>query len=1433
MITSIIEFSVRNKFIVSLFVLIMAAFGIYSMLNIPIDAVPDITNNQVQVVTTSSSLAAQEVEQFITSRVEMAMANIPDVEDIRSISRFGLSVVTIVFKDKVPILDARQYVQEQINIARSDIPEELGTPEMMPITTGLGEIYQYTLQVDPEYKNAYDPMKLRTIQDWIVKRQLSGIPGIIEVSSFGGFVRQFEVSVNPVNLQNFGLTISDVFDALEKNNQNSGGSYIEKGANAYYIRTEGLITNYEDIESIVVAKRGSSPVLIRHIAEVKRGYPPRYGAMTMDGNGETVGGITLMLKGGNSSEAIRNVHDRVLQVQQSLPTGLTIDPYLDRSVLVGKTIRTVSTNLIEGGLIVILILILLLGNLRAGLIVASVIPLAMLFAFIMMRLSGVSANLMSLGAIDFGIVVDGAVIVVEGVLHAVFTYHVGKKLTQKEMDDVVVSSSSRIISSAAFGVFIILVVFIPILTLEGIEGKMFVPMAQTVSFAILGALILSVTYVPMMTARFLKKEIISLDTISDKIIRKLRNWYRPILENALRIPFTLILLTVTLFLGTVFLFSRMGSEFIPTLEEGDLAMQMTIKPGSSLSESIRTTTKAERILIDNFPEVKHVVSKIGTAEVPTDPMAVEDADIMIILKEKRDWVSASSREELADKMKTRLAAVKGAEFEFTQPIQLRFNELMTGVKTDVAVKIYGENTGELHRQAYLVEDLIRDIPGTGDIKVEQTEGLPQMMIRFKRDKISIYGLNIEELNRIIRTAYAGETAGIVYKGDRRFDLVVRLKGEFRNKLELGKLFVSTPGGNIIPLSEVAETVVTEGPMQISREDAKRRISVGINVRNRDIASYIRDVEDVLRKDLNLPPGYYISYGGQFENLEAARNRLIVAVPVALLLIFILLYFTFNSIKSALIIYSTVPTAAMGGIVALALRGMPFSISAGIGFIALFGVAVLNGIVLLSYYKQLRKEGTLELKELILKGGLVRMRPVILTAAVASFGFLPMALSTSAGAEVQKPLATVVIGGLITSTFLTLIILPVIYYLVEKKKYVVKAATMILLLFGSLSLTQNARAQVTNIDQVLDSALVNNLMIQNAMLRIDVADVDRKTAVELGLTEFNYAYGNINSSNQDYMIEIKQNFGNPLQQAKKSNELEEVINIRLAELDLVKRQVIRDTRLQWQIMAFNQDLYNKYEEQVILFKKYLPLIKLKADEGEISKSEYGLVELQLSDLENRRVHCRIEIENALAEIRNLTLIEGPIEFTDTSYTILEVPVLDSSTADQSLLDYYRARIDLSQQVIKTAKAGYFPELNLGYFNQQINLERGFQGVIAEAHIPIWFRPHAKKVKRAKVEYELSLNEYNFARKVVNHQYNNWKKKLSEYLRLYTENHSSWDAQISKLKVSADFQLEEGEINYLAYMLLYASAMETRLRQVEVIYSINEAIIQLEYYQNKRP
>lgn len=1028
MLKKIIEFSLKNKYFILITTGIVSLLGLYCMVTLPVDAVPDITNNQVQVVTVSPNLSPQEVEKLITFPIEISMSNILNVTEIRSVSRYGLSVVTVVFKDDVATLDARQLVNEQLQTVMGEIPPGLGNPELMPITTGLGEIFQYTLDVAPGYEDKYDPMELRTIQDWIVKRNLSGIPGVVEISSFGGYLKQYEVAVDPNKMRSLNVTISEVYDALSNNNQNSGGSYIEKYNSAYYIRSEGMIQNLSDIETIVVANRSGIPICIRDLGSVRFSSAKRFGAMTKNGKGECVGGITLMLKGANANQVMGEIQNRIEKVNKMLPEGVSIKAYLDRSALVNRNIGTVIKNLIEGAIIVFLVLMFFLGNIRAGLIVASTIPLAMLFSFILMRVFNVSANLMSLGAVDFGIIIDGSIVIVESILAHLHLKFAGRKLTDEEMKTAVYKSSREIAQSAAFAVLIILIVFFPILTLTGIEGKTFKPMAQVLIFAIVGALILSMTYIPLMCSLFLNKKIHAGENFSDRMISRLQKIFRPTLELAIKFKYLTLSAVVSLFLLAIFLFTRMGGEFLPNQDEGDFAVQMSLPPGSSLTESIEIATRTERHLLENIPEVKEVISKIGTAEVPTDPMGIEDADIMVIMKPAKEWITTDDRIEMASLISETLAEVPGATFNISQPIQLRFNELMTGSKSDIAVKIYGEDMDELFAQANDAAKYIQRVQGATDVKVEQVIGLPQLIIRFDRDKIARHGLNIDELNSTIRAAYAGETAGVVYENERQFDLVIRFNQSNINELDLNKLFVRTPADIQIPMSEVAKVEFVKGPMLINRDMTQRRIAIGVNVRGGDVEGVVKQIDDALTQHLKLKPGYYIEYGGQFENLRNAKQRLAIAIPAALMLILLLLFFAFRSFKYTFLIFITVPLSAIGGILGLYMRGMPFSITAGVGFIALFGVAVLNGIVLINHYEKMRKEQKQPILKIVTDGTVELLRAVLLTGFVAALGFIPMAISTSAGAEVQRPLATVVIGGLILSTLLTLVVIPILYLL---------------------------------------------------------------------------------------------------------------------------------------------------------------------------------------------------------------------------------------------------------------------------------------------------------------------------------------------------------------------------------------------------------------------
>jgi heavy metal efflux system protein len=1033
MLDAIIRFSIQNKLVVGLAAIGLIVWGSYSITQLPIDAVPDITNNQVQILTVAPSQSALDIERLVTFPVEQTMATIPNIEEIRSFSRFGLSVVTIVFQDKVDVYWARQQVNERLIIATKQIPSGIGSPELAPVTTGLGEIFQYIIRPKKGYEDKYDAMELRTIQDWIVRRQLLGTPGVADVASFGGYLKQYEIAINPDKLHSYNLSIAEIFSALQKNNQNTGGAYIDKKPNAWFIRSEGLIGSLEDIGKIVVSNTASGmPILIRDIANVNFGYANRFGAMTYNNQGEVVGAVTMMLKGENSSAVVNRVKERMKQIEKTLPEGLEIDAFLDRSQLVKRAIGTVEKNMIEGALIVVFVLVLFLGNLRAGLIVASVIPLAMLFAVSLMHVFGVSGNLMSLGAIDFGLIVDGAVIIVEATMH-----HLGlrqtKRLNQQEMDAEVYESASKIRTSAAFGELIILIVYLPILALVGVEGKMFTPMAQTVSFAILGAFILSITYIPMMSALFLSKNTQHKPNFSDKMMAFFHRLYEPSIKIALKQKVLVIALSLMMFVATLFAFINMGGEFLPTLEEGDFAVETRVLTGSSLSYTIDAAQKGAEVIMREFPdEVKEVVAKIGSSEIPTDPMPIEACDLMVILKDKSEWKKASGREQLVEKMSEALKDVPGVTFGFQQPIQMRFNELMTGVRQDVAIKIFGEDLDVLTDLSQQVGKLVNTIDGARDLYVEEMTGLPQIVININRDEVAKYGLAVETINQVINTAFAGQSAGLVFEGERRFDLTVRLATQNRQSIEdVRNLFVTAPNGQQIPLKQLAEIEFKIGPNQIQREAAKRRIIVGFNIAGRDIASVVSDIQQKIEQQIDFPPGYYPVYGGQFENLEKAQARLSIAVPLALFLIFILLFFTFNSIKQSIIILTAIPLSAIGGVLALILRGMPFSISAGIGFIALFGVAVLNGIVLIAEFNRLKKEGLSDLHEIVLKATAIRLRPVLMTAAVASLGFLPMALATSAGAEVQKPLATVVIGGLISSTLLTLILLPCLYIYSEK------------------------------------------------------------------------------------------------------------------------------------------------------------------------------------------------------------------------------------------------------------------------------------------------------------------------------------------------------------------------------------------------------------------
>lgn len=1063
MFQKLITYSIRHKLVIGVLSIALAIWGVWSLVHLPFDSTPDITDNQVQVITQAPSLGAQEVEQYVTTPVEMALANIPRIQERRSISRSGLSVITLVFDDAADIYWARSQVSQVVEQLEKELPKNTET-EMGPIATGLGEIYHYTIRAKEGYEHKYSLTQLRTMQDWIVRKQLSGTPGVAEVSGWGGYVKQYEVAINTDQLNASGVSVSEVFDALLRNNANTGGSYIEENSNQYYIRGIGVVKNLEDVANITVKTVDGTPVKVGDVAKVQLGHATRFGAVTRNGEGEVVAGIAIMLKGENFQEVIKNVKERINQIQKSLPEGVVIEPFIDRTNLVDRVEDTIARNLIEGGLIVIFVLVIFLGNWRAGLIVASVIPLSMLFAFGMMKTFGIDGNLMSLGAIDFGMIVDSAVIIVEAVVTHINTGHFSQPevraaylaqcqnggaaipfaLTQKQMDEEVHFSASRIRQSAAFGEIIIMIVYIPLMTLVGIEGKMFRPMALTVFFAILGAFILSLTYVPMASSLMLSRKVHTRKTFSDRVIEKLQAWYRPVLDWVLARNKDVITGAVALFCVSIVGFKYLGGEFIPSLEEGDFAVEMSMSQGTSLSQMVESCTKAEKLLKKEYPEIKQVVSRIGSAEIPTDPMPVERADIMIALKPKAEWTSAKTTPELMEKMEETLRAIPGLEAEISQPIQMRNNELLTGIKQDVAIKIFGDDLDVLTQQAGKVKKMIEDVPGVSGIFVEEVAGLPQIQVKYNHEKMAAYGVSVDDISEILETTFAGAVAGSLYEGDKKFDIVLRMDPSQRNVETLEQLSIPLKDGTNIPLSQVAEIDYSPAPAQVSHEDGARRIYVGFNVKGRDVQSTVEDIQEILDEKLKLPDGYYYNYGGEFENLQSATNRLMVVIPIALVIILLLLYATVKNVRESLFVFSAIPLAAIGGVWALWLRGMPFSISAGVGFIALFGVAVLNGIVLIGQMNQMQREektadklsasiGVTELiHHRIIESCMVRLRPVLMTALVASMGFLPMALSQGDGAEVQRPLATVVIGGLITSTLLTLLVLPAIYKTFTRK-----------------------------------------------------------------------------------------------------------------------------------------------------------------------------------------------------------------------------------------------------------------------------------------------------------------------------------------------------------------------------------------------------------------
>lgn len=1450
MLDKIIRFSIHNKFIVGLMVLTLIGVGVYATMNLPMDTQPDITNNQVQIITSAPTLATQEVEQFITYPIEQAVKPIPNINELRSISRFGLSVVTVVFEEKVDPYWARNQISERLKETEDLIPKNVGKPELAPLSTGLGEIYQYVVYPKEGYEEQYTAMDLRTIQDWIIKPQLTGIAGVAEINTLGGELKQYEIAIQPHLLKSMNTSIAEIFEALENNNENTGGAYIDKKPYAYFIRSIGMVNTIEDIEKIVVKNNQGIPVLIRDVAEVRVGSSIRYGAVTKDGLGEEVSGMVMMLKGENSKAVVERVKERMVQIEKTLPEGVAIESFMDRTKLVDKTINTIKTNLIEGALIVIFVLVLFLGNLRAGLIVASVIPLALLFAISLMYFFGVSGNLMSLGAIDFGLIVDGTVIIVEAVVHRL---HLGKKrkLTKIEMNTLVYEAASKIRTSASFGEIIILIVYLPILSLSGIEGKMFGPMAMTVSFAILGAFILSLTYVPMMSSLVLKKESgKSKLNLSDRITAYIYSLYKPLLERALRVKKTILLTAFVLFLGAIALFSTLGGEFIPTLDEGDLATHVIIASGSSLSQEIETTLKAEKMLKERFPEIKMIVTKIGSAEIPTDPMPMEAGDMIIMLKDKKEWTSAKTKEELIEKMEATLHEIPGITTEFSQPIQMRFNELMTGVRSDVAIKIFGEDMNVLASKGQEVTELIQDIPGVISPKPERITGLPQISIRYDKDKLALYGLNIGAVSAIVRTGFAGESTGFIYEGEKRFDLVVRLDEAYRKDINnLKNMFVPLPNGGQITLAQIADIDYEDGPMQITREDGRRRIVVGFNVRNRDVKSVVQDIQERLNDQLSLPSGYYITYGGQFQNLIEATQRLSIAVPIALGLIFVLLYFTFKSVKQSIMIFTAIPLSAIGGVIALWLRDMPFSISAGVGFIALFGVAVLNGIVLIAKFNNLKEEGMTSIYERIIEGTKVRLRPVLLTALVASLGFLPMALSQGAGAEVQKPLATVVIGGLISATLLTLIVLPILYYYEERGVFKRSSntnkvvATLLLLVTVGIGLQAQEHPSLS-LERVVELGMQNNLRLQAERSQVESERILQKSAFEIPKTDFSASYGQLNTTaERDFSLTVSQSIS-PFTFAPRKKMLQKSYEqsvLSEEELKILLQYEIRNTWQRWLYGISKTKILNR---QIELLQTFVQSAKIRYETGESTFTEYTIAQVKLQELEVLLQQNATDIQNDITYLE--TLINQRVDFIpeETELTVLfnganeETSLLQNNKYLQSLkaTEQHEATYSLERSMLlPDISLGYTGESQAGYetldgiekyYGKSLRLNSFSIGI----QIPILFGSQQTKIKAQRLQIEKSKLESEYVLKQLNQQLAQQQQQIATKEKLINYYVSEALPNAHLLQEHADVAYTNGAISYVEYLQSSGTALDVQMKYLEVVLDYNLTMNQLHFLIN---
>jgi cobalt-zinc-cadmium resistance protein CzcA len=1411
--------------------------GLYSMRTVNVDSTPDITDNQVQVITSSPNLGTLDIEQFVTYPIELAMSNLPGVEDIRSVSRFGLSVVTVVFKENMGTYLPRQLVKEKLDEVEEQIPEGFGKPEIGPITTGLGEIYQYTLV--PKDVSKYTPQELRTMQDWVVKRQLSMIPGVVDVNSFGGSIKQYEIALSSEQLNSRHVTMQEVFDALSKNNVNTGGAYIEKDHMASFIRGEGLVKSLDDIRHIVVKNEGGVPILISDVAEeVRFGHQVRYGAFTQDGH-EAVGGMILMLKGANSAKVVAAVKERMKDVQKSLPKDIQIKPFLDRSNLIERTTSTIARNLTEGALIVIFVLVLLLGSVRGGLITASVIPLSLLFAFILMRVFGVSANLMSLGAIDFGIIVDGAVIIVEGIVHKVERARFKIAESPLDMEQIGYESASTMMGAAFFGQLIILIVFAPILFLTGISGKMFQPMAYTFAFAVLGALILCLTYVPAISvlllrphgnkdsrlARFEQR----LHLLSENMMAKVQQAYSPLLAYSLAHRRLVLLLAAGLFVISGLVFWRMGGEFIPELDEGDIAMQTFLRPGSSLEETIKREEEVEQVLLQNFPEIKTVCARIGVADIPTDPMGFDYTDSFVILeKDKSKWKNAKTKEELIEKMIEKLDSLPGLNYSFSQPVALRFNELLTGVREDIAVKVYGEDLDTLNMIGEKMVNIISKIKGAEDVALERTAGLPQITVKYDRQRIARYGLNIDKLNSYVCAAFAGAKAGVIFEGEKRFDMVIRLDQKERKSIDdIQNLYVDLPNGSLIPLKEVADINYEPGPMQISRDKASRRVYVGVNVRGRDVQSLVEEIKEKLDRQIKMPTGYHVTYGGEFQNMQDARERMTIVMPIALLLIFVLLYFALKSVKQALMIYIAVPLSTIGGVLALALRGMPFSISAGVGFIVLFGVAVLNGLVLVNRFNALHNTGVDDIRECVIKGTRERLRPILLTATAAMLGFLPMAFSGSAGAEVQRPLATVVIGGLFTATTLTLIVLPILYMYEEKigKKLMNHHVQVTTVLLALLWLPSVAKAQVITLQQAQEMAIKNYPSMRAVHLNIQSQQALLPSAFNLGDTELSTGGEEIGKGNEATytLIALRQNLDIFSIGATKGL-LNQQLKVAEAEGRVVERDLMREVGIDYVNALVARHRTKVYEGLDSVFSDFEKAAKMRYETEATSKLEYisALQQLRQNELALRQ--AQVDEDIAKRNMNRWLGTETHFLPADSLELSIETPLLNQAPTIQLANE----KVKLTEKQVKAEKAEFLPKLYVQGGSQKIGNNSGYWSYEVGVSMPVFSSERRAKAKAGKLQFEAEKAQQEHTELLLKSELQTLsanKEKWHEQLKYYREVVLPLAVEQQRVAIMSYHQ---GAIDYIGFIENMKEAAKVQLDYWDVYGEYLTSHIKLLYF-----